>query len=84
MTYDFDEEFNFIYDAALFDGKIWIYDYKDIVYWDIDGTSGMEPAVFDNIQLTIYFDLTGKRLNSRPASGIVIEKRGESSKMIVL
>lgn len=84
MTYDFDEEFNFIYDAALFDGKIWIYDYKDIVYWDIDGTSGMEPAVFDNIQPTIYYDLTGKRLNSRPASGIVIEKRGESSKKIVL
>lgn len=84
MTYDFDEEFNFIYDAALFDGKIWIYDYKDIVYWDIDGTSGMEPAVFDNIQPTIYYDLTGKRLNSRPASGIVKEKRGESSKKIVL
>ena len=84
MTYDFDEEFNFIYDAALFDGNIWIYDYKDIVYWDIDGTSGMEPAVFDNIQPTIYYDLTGKRLNSRPASGIVIEKRGESSKKIVL
>lgn len=84
MTYDFDKEFNFIYDAALFDGKIWIYDYKDIVYWDIDGTSGMEPAVFDNIQPTIYYDLTGNRLNSRPASGIVIEKRGESSKKIVL
>lgn len=84
MTYDFDEEFNFIYDSALFDGKIWIYDYKDIVYWDIDGTSGMESATFDNTQPAKYYNLNGIRLNSRPASGIVIEKRGESSKKIVL
>ena len=84
MTYDYGNDHNFFYDSTLFDGKIWIYDWSDIVYWNIDGTSGMEPAVFDNIQPTIYYDLTGKRLSTRPASGIVIEKRGESSKKIVL
>lgn len=84
LTYDFDEEGNFIYDAALFDGKIWIYDYKDIVYWNIGGNSGMAAPVNNNPQTSVYYDLNGIRLNSLPPSGIVIEKQGNRSKVIVL
>lgn len=84
MTYDFDEERNFIYDAALFDDKIWIYDYKDIVYWNISGNSGIDASVNNNPQTSVYYDLNGIRLNSLPPSGIVIEKQGSKSKVIVL
>ena len=84
LTYDFDEEMNFIYDAALFDGKIWIYDYKDIVYWNISGNSGIDAPVNNNPQTSVYYDLNGIRLNSLPPSGIVIEKQGNKSKVIVL
>lgn len=84
LTYDFDEEWNFFYDAALFDNKIWIYDYKDIVYWNINGSSGIDAPVIDNPQSAIYYDMNGIRLNSQPSSGIVIEKRGETSKVIAL
>ncbi len=84
MTYDFENDMNFYYDAALFDGKIWIYDYKDIVYWNISGSSGIDDPIIENSQSPIYFNLNGVRLNSRPKSGIVIEKRGETSNVIVL
>lgn len=84
MKYDFEEEWNFFYDAALFDGKIWIYDYKDIAYWNIAGSSGMENPSMENPQPAIYYDMKGIRLGSRPSSGIVIEKRGETSKVIAL
>lgn len=84
LAYDFDEERNFIYDAALFDGKIWIYDYKDIVYWNISGNSGIDAPVNNNPQTSVYYDLNGIRLNSLPPSGIVIEKQGNKSKVIVL
>lgn len=84
MTYDFENDMNFYYDAALFDGKIWIYDYKDIVYWNISGSSGIDDSIIENSQSPIYFNLNGVRLNSRPKSGIVIEKRGETSNVIVL
>lgn len=84
LAYDFEEERNFIYDAALFDGKIWIYDYKDIVYWNISGNSGIDAPVNNNPQTSVYYDLNGIRLNSLPPSGIVIEKQGNKSKVIVL
>ena len=84
MTYDFENDKSFYYDAALFDGKIWIYDYKDIVYWNISGSSGIDDSIIENSQSPIYFNLNGVQLNSRPKSGIVIEKRGETSNVIVL
>lgn len=84
MTYDFESDMNFYYDAALFDGKIWIYDYKDIIYWNISGSSGIDAPVNNNPQTSVYYDLNGIRLNSLPPSGIVIEKQGNKSKVIVL
>ena len=84
LTYDFYEEKNFIYDTTIFDGKIWIYDYKDIVYWNISGNSGIDAPVNNNTQTSVYYDLNGIRLNSLPPSGIVIEKQGNKSKVIVL
>lgn len=84
MTYDFESDMNFYYDAALFDGKIWIYDYKDIVYWNISGNSGIDAPVNNNPQASVYYDLNGIRLNSLPPSGIVIKKQGNKSKVIVL
>lgn len=84
LTYDFYEEKNFIYDTTIFDGKIWIYDYKDIVYWNISGNSGIDAPVNNNPQTSVYYDLNGIRLNSLPPSGIVIEKQGNKSKVIVL
>lgn len=84
LTYDFDEEWNFIYDTTIFDGKIWIYDYKDIVYWNISGNSGIDAPVSDTTQTSVYYDLNGIRLNSHPSSGIVIEKQENKSKVIVL
>ncbi len=84
LTYEIDEEENFFYDAALFDGKIWIYDHKDIVYWNIKDDTGIESPAIDNPRPAVYYDLNGIRLNSKPSSGVVIERNGQSLKLLVL
>ena len=84
MTYDNESDDNFYFDATIFDGKIWIYDYQDIVYWNISGINGVDDPIIENSQLPIYYNLNGLRLNSKPKSGLVIEKRGETSKIIML
>ena len=63
------------YDAALFDGKLWIYDSKDIVYVklaDISGvdTIGMEVKGSDS---RIY-DLQGKEVKNTVPGGIYIRE----------
>lgn len=84
MTYDYEDDYNFFFDAALFDDKIWIYDCKDIVYWNAGGTSGVGETVTGNPRPAIYYDLKGIRLETKPSSGIVIEKSGETAKVIAL
>ncbi len=39
MTYNSEGDNSFFFDAALFVGKIWIYDFNDFVYWNINGGS---------------------------------------------
>lgn len=85
MTYNSEEDNSFFFDATLFRCKIWIYDFKDIVYWNINGGStGINLPKTDHPQETTYYNLNGIKLNSRPTSGIAIEKRGGTSKLIVL
>lgn len=84
MTYDVNKDYNFFYDATLFDNKIWIYDADDIVYWEITGNAGITQTLLDSTSPVKYYDLNGFRLNSRPESGIVIESRGKTSKKIIL
>lgn len=84
MTYDVDKEYNFFYDAALYDNKIWIYDEDDIVYWNIQGNSGITQPIVDNKHWVEYYNLNGIRISPCPASGIVIEKCGNTTNKVRL
>jgi len=84
MSYDYSNNNNFFFDATLFDDKIWIYDFNDIIYWEINGNSGIDKPIINDLRQTEYYDLNGHRYNSLPESGIIIEKHSETSKKIVL
>lgn len=55
MTYDYGNDYNFFYDSALFDGKIWIYDRKDIVYWKINENSGSDNIATDSRAVALSY-----------------------------
>ena len=74
LLFSYDDGGKF-YDAALFDGKLWIYDSKDIVYVklaDISGVNTIGMEGHDSDSRT--YDLQGKEVKNTLPGNIYIKK----------